>query len=256
MKKAWVLTLALSVLFSCKSAKVDDSEVNYLPARALVKKEQAGFPDAGSDQSHDVNQVQGHPGTAQHQRLPSHGQGFDYLDQFLKIGIPHSETAYNQEEKWSSTRRYQKRHFEGNFDLISEWLGTDFDFMKVQSLFLGESLLNLERDKYVSSVVNNQYELQPKRRNPMFDIYFYLDPTTFKISKEELRQPEKDQNLTILYREFDKISESLFPKGFLITAVGQQKRTVIDVIYKSVQFDVPLKFPFQMPEGYRNIELE
>ena len=126
----------------------------------------------------------------------------------------------------------------------------------MQSIFLGESLLNLERDKYVSSVVNNQYELQPKRRNPMFDIYFYLDPSTFKISKEELRQPEKDQNLTILYREFDKISESLFPKGFLITAVGEQKRTVIDVIYKSVQFDVPLKFPFQMPEGYQKIELE
>jgi len=38
MKKAWVLILVLSVLFSCKSAKVDDSEVSYLPARAIVKK--------------------------------------------------------------------------------------------------------------------------------------------------------------------------------------------------------------------------
>ena len=152
--------------------------------------------------------------------------------------------------------KISKTSFEGNFELISEWLGTDFDFMKVQSLFLGESLLNLERDKYVSAVVNNQYELQPKKRNPMFDIFFYFDPSTYKIAKEELRQHEKEQNLTILYRDFNKINESLFPKGFLITAVGQEKRTVIDVIYKSVQFDVPLKFPFQMPEGYRKIELE
>ena len=42
----------------------------------------------------------------------------------------------------------------------------------------------------------------------------------------------------------------------MITAVGQNKKTTIDVNYKNVQFDVPLKFPFQMPVGYRNIELE
>jgi hypothetical protein len=33
-------------------------------------------------------------------------------------------------------------------------------------------------------------------------------------------------------------------------------KTIIDVNYKNVQFDFPLKFPFEIPAGYRNIELE
>ena len=255
MNKAWFFALAFAVLFSCKSAKVDDSEVGYMPARALVKKnKQASFSQERVKASMAIK----YRGS---QELPNINASLRMVKDsiiwinFSKLGFPIAKLRITKREV-EFYEKISKTSFHGNFELISQWLGTDFDFMKVQSLFLGESLLNLERDKYVSSVVNNQYELQPKRRNPMFDIYFYLDPSTYKIAKEELRQPEKEQNLTILYRDFDKINESLFPKGFLITAVGQQKRTVIDVTYKSVQFDVPLKFPFQMPEGYRKIELE
>ena len=255
MNKAWFIALALTVLFSCKSAKVDDSEVGYMPARALVKKnKQASFSQERVKASMAIK----YRGS---QELPNISASLRMVKDsiiwinFSKLGFPIAKLRITKREV-EFYEKISKTSFQGNFELISQWLGTDFDFMKVQSLFLGESLLNLERDKYVSSVVNNQYELQPKRRNPMFDIYFYLDPSTYKIAKEELRQPEKEQNLTILYRDFDKINESLFPKGFLITAVGQQKRTVIDVTYKNVQFDVPLKFPFQMPEGYRKIELE
>ena len=255
MKKAWFFALAFAVLFSCKSAKVDDSEVGYMPARALVKKnKQASFSQERVKASMAIK----YRGS---QELPNISASLRMVKDsiiwinFSKLGFPIAKLRITKREV-EFYEKISKTSFQGNFELISQWLGTDFDFMKVQSLFLGESLLNLEKDKYVSSVVNNQYELQPKRRNPMFDIYFYLDPSTYKIAKEELRQPEKEQNLTILYRDFDKINESLFPKGFLITAVGQQKRTIIDVTYKSVQFDVPLKFPFQMPEGYRKIELE
>ena len=255
MKKVWFLTLALAVLFSCKSAMVDDSEVNYMPARAIVKKnKQASF----SKERIKANMSIKYRGS---QELPNISASMRMVKDsiiwisFSKLGFPIAKLRITKKEV-EFYEKVTKTSFKGNYELISQWLGTEFDFMKVQSLFLGESLLNLERDKYVSSVVNNEYELQPKRRNPMFDIYFYIDPATYKISREELRQPEKDQNLTILYRDFEKISESLFPKGFLITAVGQEKRTAIDVIYRSVQFDVPLKFPFQMPEGYQKIKLE
>ncbi len=78
----------------------------------------------------------------------------------------------------------------------------------------------------------------------------------FKFDPFELRHYEKNQILTILYKDFHKISESLFPKGFLITATAGDMKTIIDVNYKNVQFDIPLKFPFEIPAGYRNIELE
>jgi hypothetical protein len=98
--------------------------------------------------------------------------------------------------------------------------------------------------------------LLSKKRNPIFDIKYWIDPIVFKDVKEEISHAEKNQNLTILYKDFHKISESLFPKGFMIRAMTNDIITIIDVNYKNVQFDVPLKFPFEIPAGYRNIELE
>ena len=149
-----------------------------------------------------------------------------------------------------------KTSFEGDFKLISSWLGTDFDFVKVQNLFLGETLMNLESQKLQVTIKDGKYELLSKKRNPVFDIKYTIDPNHFKVVKEEITHVGKNQNLSILYKDFNKINESLFPKGFLITAKVEDMTTIIDINYKNVQFDVPLKFPFKIPAGYRNIELE
>jgi hypothetical protein len=255
MKKAVVLSLIFLFSLSCKSTKVKVAEVDYMPARVIVKKNRdAAFPAERLRATLAIK----YRGSKE---MPNISASLRMVKDsiiwinFSKLGFPIAKLRITPRQV-EFYEKISKTSFRGDFKLISEWLGTDFDFLKVQNLFLGESLLNLTKGKYVSSVVKNQYELQPKRRNPMYDIYFWIDPTNYKIVKEELRHPEKDQNLTILYKDFNKISESLFPKGFLITAAGQQKKTVIDVSYKNVQLDVPMRFPFQMPEGYRNIELE
>jgi hypothetical protein len=255
MKKVLIVSLLFLFVFSCKSAKVKDTEVSYLPARTIVKENKAA---AFSAQRVRASLAIKYRGTRE---MPNISASLRMVKDsiiwinFSKLGFPIAKLRITP-RKVEFYEKISKTSFTGDFKLISEWLGTDFDFLKVQNLFLGESLLNLTKGKYVASVVQNKYELQPKRRNPMYDIYFWIDPGNYKIMKEELRHPEKDQNLTILYKDFNKINESLFPKGFLITAAGQQQKTVIDVNYKSVQLDVPMKFPFQMPEGYRNIELE
>ena len=255
MKKAFIMSLVLLFAFSCKSSRVKDSDVAYLPARTIVKKNrQAAFAGDRIRASMAIK----YRGS---EELPNISASLRMVRDsiiwinFSKLGFPIAKLKMTP-RKVEFYEKITKTSFEGDFELISQWLGTEFDFMKVQNLFLGESLLDLEKYRYIATVVKNSYELQPKRRNPMYDIFFWIDPGNFKITKEELRHPERDQNLTILYKDFDKISESLFPKGFLITAAGQQTKTVIDVNYKNVQLDAPMKFPFQMPEGYRNIELE
>ena len=255
MRTVLILSMAFLLLFSCKSTKVKDSKVAYMPARAIVKKNrQAAFSGErlrasmaikyrGSNEMPNINAS-----------LRMVKDSIIWIN-FTKLGFPIAKLRITP-HKVEFYEKITKTSFEGDFNLISKWLGTEFDFLKVQNLFLGESLLNLEKDRYIATVVQNKFELQPKRRNPMYDIYFWIDPGNYKITKEELRSPEREQNLTIMYKDFNKISESLFPKGFLITAAGLQTKTVIDVNYKNVQLDVPMKFPFQMPEGYRNIELE
>jgi hypothetical protein len=249
-----VLIVVLS-LASCKSRKITDNSVDYLPARSITKKNlEAGFSRAtvkasmqikyrGKDELPNIN------GSL---RLVK--DSIIWLN-FSKLGFPIAKLIITPQQ----VKFYEKigrTSFEGDFKLISSWLGTDFDFVKVQNLFLGETLMNLESQKLQVTIKDGKYELLSKKRNPIFDIKYSIDPNHFKVVKEEITHVGKNQNLSILYKDFNKINESLFPKGFLITAKAEDMTTIIDINYKNVQFDVPLKFPFKIPAGYRNIELE
>jgi hypothetical protein len=243
------------MLASCKSRRISDKRIEPLPQRVIVKNNKnAGF------QAHSIKAAlqiiykgkDNMPNINGSMRMVK--DSIIWLN-FSKLGFPVAKIRITPEE----VRFYEKigkTYFVGNFDLISSWLGTDFNFDMVQNMFLGETLLDLESQKYKVNVVDGKYELVSKKRNYIFDIRYWIDPEHFKVMKEEVVHPERKELLTILYKGFDKIDESLFPNGFLISVKGEKAMTTIDVTYRNKQFDVPLKFPFDIPSGYRNIELE
>ncbi len=255
IRRTIILLLVVVSLASCKSSKITDKSVDYLSAKSIVKRNhEVGFSRASVKASMQIK----YRGK---QELPNINASLRLVKDsviwlnFSKLGFPIAKLIITPHEV-KFYEKISKTSFEGDFKLISSWLGTGFDFVKVQNLFLGEALLNLESQKHQVNIKDGKYELQSKKRNPVFDIRYLIDPNHFKVVKEEITHAEKNQNLSILYKDFNKINESLFPKGFLITAKDDDKTTIIDVNYKNVQFDVPLKFPFKIPAGYRNIELE
>jgi hypothetical protein len=255
MRKSLMILIVFVSFASCKSAKVSSKSINDLSGRAIVKKNK----DASMDQL--VIKASLFIKYRGKEDLPNINASLRMVKDsiiwlsFSKLGFPIAKLKVTPKEVMFY-EKIGKTYFEGDFELISGWLGTDFDFLKVQNLFLGEALLNLADQKYQVNIVENNYELRPKEKNDIFDILYWIDPYNFKIMKEEVRHAEKNQKLTILYKDFDKINESLFPKGFLITASGDLQTTIIDVSYKNVQFNAPLKFPFKIPSGYRNIEFK
>jgi len=255
MRKIITVLIVILSLTSCKSRKISDKSVDYLPARSIVKKNQdVAFSRTslkgtmqikyrGKDELPNIN------GSI---RLIK--DSIIWLN-FSKLGFPIAKLIVTP-NKVKFYEKIGKTSFEGDFKLISSWLGTDFDFSKVQNLFIGETLMDLESKKLQVNIKDGKYELVSKKRNPIFEIKYAIDPDHFKVVKEEITHVGKNQNLSILYKDFNKINESLFPKGFLITAKADGMTTIIDINYKNVQFDVPLRFPFKTPAGYRNIELE
>jgi len=248
--------LILFVSFaSCKSTKVSNKSINDLSGKTIVKKNKEASLDQLVVKASMFIKYRGK------EDMPNINASLRMIKDsiiwlsFSKLGFPIAKLKVTPDEVMFY-EKIGKTYFEGDFELISGWLGTDFDFMKIQNLFLGEALSHLEDQKYQVNIVENYYELLPKKKNDMYDILYWIDPYNFKIMKEEVRAAEKNQKLTILYKDFDKINESLFPKGFLITAVGDLQTTIIDVNYKNVQFNAPLKFPFEIPSGYRNIEFK
>jgi len=252
-----IFTLLIIVLFlaSCKAGKVSDKSIAYLPARTIVKNnKEAAFNKESMKASMSIKYKGKEEFPNINASLRMVKDSIIWFN-FSKLGFPVAKLKITPQEV-KFYEKIGKTSFDGDFKLISKWLGTEFDFVKIQNLFLGEAILSLEDEKYQVSVKDSKYELLSKKRNPIFDIKYWIDPVIFKVVKEELSHVEKNQNLTILYKDFHKISESLFPKGFMISAMSDDMTTIIDVNYKNVQFNVPLKFPFEIPAGYRNIELE
>ena len=246
--------LVLAVV-SCKSRKVADKSIEYLPAKSIIKKnEEAAFNQTSVKASMHIK----YRGK---EELPNISASLRMVKDsviwvnFSKLGFPIAKLMITPQEV-KFYEKISKTSFEGDFKLISSWLGTDFDFEKVQHLFLGETLLSLRTEKHLVEIKDGKYELHSKKRNPIFDIVYLIDPDHFKVMKEEVSHVEKNQNLSIVYKDYGKINQSLFPNGFLITAKADDMKTIIDVNYRSVQFDVPLRFPFKIPAGYKNIELE
>jgi hypothetical protein len=152
--------------------------------------------------------------------------------------------------------KLDKTYFEGDFSLLSKWLGTELDFDKVQNLLLGQAVLNLKKGKYDVQIIDNSYELKPKQDNNLYGILFFMNPENYKLDKQEIRNPKKEQLLSISYPNYSEIEGKQFPKNIDIEVIDHKNLTSINMEYKSVEFNKELTFPFSIPSGYKKISLK
>jgi hypothetical protein len=172
-----------------------------------------------------------------------------------KLGIPLAKVKITP-NRVVYYEKLQRTYFDGDFSLLSKWLGTELDYEKVQNILLGQAVLNLKKGKYNSVIDKNSYQLSPKKENELFGILFFMNPDNFKLDKQEIRHPEKQQLLSVSYPNYNKIKGEQFPKNIYIRASDHKNLTTIDIEYRSVEFNKELTFPFSIPKGYKEISLK
>lgn len=159
-------------------------------------------------------------------------------------------------EKVSYYEKINNTYFEGDFRLLSEWLGTNLDFKKAQQMLLGQALFNLREDKYKSTITNQSYQLQPKTELALFERLFLVRPDTFKMAQQKLKQPTENRDLTIYYKTYQKVGNQEFPKEIYIEALQDNKKTTIEIEYKTVDYNAKVSFPFTIPSGYKQVTIQ
>ncbi len=170
-----------------------------------------------------------------------------------KLGFPIGKALITN-NKVSYYEKINKTYFEGDFSLLSKWLGTDLDFEKVQNLLLGQAILDLKDDKYEVVLNDDEFDLTPRNSNELFDILFSINGSHFKVNKQQVEQEGK--TLTVGYNNYERIEGEMFPKKILITALDGRYITTVDVDYRSIQFNRTVSFPFIIPNGYKEIVLK
>ena len=165
-----------------------------------------------------------------------------------KINITKDKVSYY--EKLSGS------YFDGDYQLLSDWLGTELDFYKVQNILLGQSIFPLDKTRYTSSVYQNKYKVEPKLQPENFIHSILLNPSNFKVAIETLSQPSDNRLLSVNYGAYQNIEGDNYPSEILLLTSENNKKTRIELIFKKIDHNASVRFPFTIPEGYKEIVLK
>ncbi len=145
-------------------------------------------------------------------------------------------------------------YFDGNYDLISNWIGTDLDFNKVQNLFLGEPIDDLTKNAYLATIVDGMYKLTEKNKTAT-QKEFYFEAANFLVKKEWISQPAENRSVTINYGTFTPKDNRYMPSSIEIEAV-QDDTIKVEIDYKEITFNEKINTPFSIPEGFKEITID
>lgn len=158
-------------------------------------------------------------------------------------------------DRVSFYNKLENNYFDGSFEYLSQLLGTDLDFTKVQNLLLGEALFDLRDERYDVSLNTTSYELKPRTSYELFKTLFQIDPGNFKLASQQISQPLKKRLLEIRYKDYQQKNNTLMPNNVGIVAIDNDQRNVIDIEFRNIEFNAKISFPFKIPNGYEKIVL-
>lgn len=257
MKQTPLLLLAAIFLFvSCKGTKnIGDSDAVNMATGAIINSHNAAYPNFETL-------------AARIQVVYSDGEGSQSATVSLRmeknkniwikaslLGITLAKVLITP-DRVSYYETIDGTYFEGDFSLLSEWLSTDIDFEKAQAILLGQSIFNLNSAVYTSQTVANNIKLQPKVQPQNFIHSLLLNPQNFKVISESISQPNESRLLSVRYDDYQNVAGSFYPSEIEIMAKENNETTQIGVIYKKIDVNVSVGFPFEIPSGYQEIRLD
>jgi hypothetical protein len=155
----------------------------------------------------------------------------------------------------TSVSYYEKAngtYFEGDFSTLSEKLGTDLDYAKLQNILLGQAIDDLKKGKYTESFADQTYRLDDLSDNKT-QKSFYLDADKFLIQKQEIKQALEDRMIQVAYSNHKEFNEMILPLIIGINGYQGGKKSEINFEYDTVTFNEELSFPYSVPDGYKRI---
>ena len=254
--KNFIYSIVLGLLFlGCKSTKIVQSSETLdlkMPVKQIVKrynKQQSEFKTLQGRLK--VEYIQGDRSETHTLTLRMEQDKTIWINAFLnmvRIKItPDRVRFYN---------KLDNTYFDGDYTLISNFLGTELQFENLQNLILGQAVFDIKSKEFKKKKHPNSYMLTPKKDNALFDFVYLINPDHFKLDTQLLKQSLKQNALKIQYQSYQKVEGFVLPENMAITASNTNEQTILNLNIKSVSLDQSLRFPFNIPKGYKAIELQ
>jgi len=152
--------------------------------------------------------------------------------------------------------KLDNEYFDGDYKLLSDVVGIDLDFMKVQNILLGQTIYDLNDEPHQVFVNNNSYALSPKDQHALIELFYLINPSHFKMDSLQLQQQFEKRMLQVDYSSYQEVKKQILPQHIRIVAVDDSDQVTITMEFKSVSLNEEVRFPFNVPSGYKEIEIK
>ena len=146
-------------------------------------------------------------------------------------------------------------YFKGDYELLSQFIGTELDYNKVENLLIGEAIDDLNKEKFVAIIVDKLYKLNNVNTKEI-DKTFYFESDNFLVKKEEIIQANKNRKVTIEYPNYQKNGNYMLPAAIEINATHDKGKTAISIEYNTINLNDELSFPYSVPDSYERIYIK
>ncbi|MEO1030088.1 MAG: DUF4292 domain-containing protein [Bacteroidota bacterium] len=250
-----VTFVLMTLLINCKSAKsvmASGEASDKLSAKQVIKQHEKNDADFKTMQAKvriDLSQGEKEQGATFNLRIEK--DKVIWLSAPLGLArmmiTPDKVRFYNKQDN---------EYFDGDYKLLSDFVGVELDYSKVQNILLGQAIYNLKDEPHSISVNENSYALQPKDQNALLELFYLINPSHFKMDSLQLFQQLKRRILQVDYKSYQEVDQQVLPKHIRIIAVEDANEVAITMEFKSTSLNGDLRFPFKIPSGYKEIVIK
>jgi uncharacterized protein YcfL len=152
----------------------------------------------------------------------------------------------------TSVSYYEKingTYFEGDFQLISKWLGADLNFALLQNMIVGDALANLNAEKFTIVSEDQKTILNFDTANGLTkSIGINLDKCM--VETTTITELATQKIMQLQYSNPQLFMNYAIPTTLEITALQNGKTAKIDLKYENIDIDTNISFPYAVPNGY------
>ncbi|MGM0635782.1 MAG: DUF4292 domain-containing protein [Bacteroidota bacterium] len=145
-------------------------------------------------------------------------------------------------------------YFQGDFSLVSQFLGVEMNFEKLQNLLFGQRLFDWPLRNTQATFEEGNYVFTSKITD-QFQQEAFIEGQKFTLSKQRFSSLNSSKEVDVNYSDYTKINKKLFPKEIDILAQQENRFVKLNLEYRTIKIDEELSFPFSIPNGYKEMKL-
>ena len=149
---------------------------------------------------------------------------------------------------------FNGQFFDGNYQVLSNWLGVDLNYQNVQNIFLGKAIDDLKTIDLLTSLDHGQHKIKYKTAQGIVNESFF-EGTTYMLLKTALTQPNENRSVTLTYNGYSDTHGLYLPTTIMISAM-QNNPVQIDIKYNSVSVNDNASFKYEIPKGLKQVQIQ